>query len=205
MAMNQKDILYYSNYCSYCKKLIGTISKNGIMDNLNFICIDKRSRDPVGGQIFVQLENGKKVMMPPNVHSVPALLKVKQNYSSIFGEQPILAYLEPLLKSKVPQSILQNGEPVGISLAMSSGGVTITSEQYTLFNAAPEELHGKGTGSARQMHNYVSANDEIVGAIPTPPDSYRPDKIGSAVNIESLEQKRNMDIPNMGPPNPYGI
>ena len=56
------DILYYSNFCPNSKKVLGIISKHGLMEKMNCINIDKRVRDPQTGQIFIQMENGKKVM-----------------------------------------------------------------------------------------------------------------------------------------------
>jgi hypothetical protein len=32
-------------------------------------------------------------------------------------------------------------------------------------------------------------------AIPTPPDTYRPDKIASGVTIETLQMQRNTEVP----------
>lgn len=198
------DILYYSNYCPNSKKVLGIISKHGLTEKMNCINIDKRKRDPQTGHVYIQMENGKNVMMPPNVHGVPALLKVNDKYSAIFGGE-IISYLEPQIKANISQMVQINGEPVGTSLGQSIGGVSIVSEQFTYFNAPPEELSAKGNGSARQMYNYVSADHTQNHTIQTPPDSYKPDKIGEAVNVESLQNQRNQDIPQTGPPNPYGI
>lgn len=198
------DILYYSNYCPNSKKVLGIISKHGLAEKLNCINIDKRSRDPHTGQVYIHLDDGKKVMIPPNVHGVPALLKVKEKYSAIFGGE-IISYLEPQIKANISQMVQLNGEPVGTSLGQSVGGVSIVSEQYTYFNASPEELSAKGNGAARQMYNYVPADHSLNHSIQTPPDSYKPDKIGNSVSIESLQNQRNLDIPQSGPPNPLGI
>lgn len=197
------DVLYYSNYCPNSQKVLQYITKCGLIEKLNCICIDKRFRDPNTGQITVQLENGKKILMPPNVHSVPALLLVKKNYNAVFGGE-IITYLAPIVKNATPDSIQMNGEPMGISLSTSSGGTNIVSEQYTAYGASPEELSAKGNGGNRPMYNYVSANIDAFN-IPTPPDSYRPDKVGQNVTLESLQQMRDTDIPQVAQANPYGI
>jgi len=198
------DIFYYSNFCTHSQKVIQYISRAGIIDKLNAICIDKRTVDPMTGQIFVQLENGKKVMLPPNVHSVPALLVVKNNYSALFGGD-ILKYLGPEIKSNEEKAQNFNGEPVGVSLAASSAGVSIHSEQFTMYDLTHDDLSAKSQSNKRPMYNYVSANNHQAYKIPTPPDTYRPDKLGESVTLESIEQQRNKDIPQLGPPNPYGI
>lgn len=197
------DILYYSNHCPSSQKVIQYISKFNLLDKLNAICIDKRSIDKTNGQIYVQLENGKKIMLPPNIHSVPALLIVKNNYSAIFG-QDIIKYFEPLAKNILEKAYQSNGEPIGISLAPSSAGVSIMSEQYTLYDLSPDDLSAKSRSEKRPMYNYVSASHEPY-KIPTPPDTYRPDKIGESVSVETLTQQRNSDINQSGPVTPFGF
>jgi hypothetical protein len=198
------DILYYSNHCPNSQKVIHYISRGGLIDKLNAICIDKRTVDKMTGQIYIELENGKKIMLPPNIHSVPALLVVKKNYAAFFGKD-IIHYFEPMVKETTEKAQQNNGEPIGISLAPSSAGVAIISEQYTLYDLTPDDLSAKSQSARRPMYNYVSAQNHQSFQIPTPPDTYRPDKVGQGVTLESLEQQRNKDIPQNGPPNPYGI
>lgn len=197
------DILYYSNHCKNSQKVVQFVAKFGLIDKINAICIDKRSIDNNTGQIFVQLENGKKIMLPPNVHSVPALLIVKNNYSAIFG-QDVIKYFEPAAKEKISEAHQMNGEPLGVSLAPSSSGVSIMSEQYTFYDLSPDDLSAKSRSEKRPMYNYVSASHQPY-KIPTPPDTYRPDKIGESVSIETLTQKRNSDINPNTQATPFGF
>jgi len=53
------------------------------------------------------------------------------------------------------------------------------------------------------MGAYVSANHDNF-SIQTPIDTYRPDKVGESVSIESLENARKMDVPQVQA-NPYGF
>jgi hypothetical protein len=198
------DILYYSNHCPHSQKIIHFISRSGLIDKLNAICIDKRTVDPNSGQIYIALENGKKIMLPPNVQSVPALLIVKQNYRALFGKD-IMAYFEPLAKEKTSQAQQHQGEPVGISLATSSAGVAIHSEQYTLYDLSPDDLSAKSTSAKRPMYQYVSAQSHQPFQIPTPPDTYRPDKVDSSLTVEALEQKRNTEVSSGAQSTPFGF
>jgi hypothetical protein len=89
------DILYYSNYCKHSQKLIQTLVKGNLADKISCINIDKRKRDPKTNQLYIILENGNQVVLPPNVSSVPALLLIKQQYKVIFGSEDILKHFHP--------------------------------------------------------------------------------------------------------------
>jgi hypothetical protein len=198
------DILYYSNHCPNCQKIIHYISRAGLIDKINAICIDKRTTDPTTGQIYIQLENAKKIMLPPNIQNVPALLVVKGNYRALFGKD-ILTYFQPLVQEKTEKAHQGAGEPVGVSIASSSAGVTIVSEQYTLYDLSPDDLSAKSMSTKRPMYNYVSATNHEAFQIPTPPDTYRPDKVDPSLTLEVLEQKRNTEVSNGGPTTPFGF
>jgi hypothetical protein len=192
------DILYYSNYCKHCQHLVQTLVKGNLSDKISFVCIDKRVRDPKNNQQYIVLENGSKVVMPPNIHSVPSLLLIKQNYRVLLGDE-IMQHLHPQIKQLNEVATNYNGEPISYSLGGSSGGSNIMSEQYTYYNMTPDELSAKGKGTNRQMYNYVSASDDIK-LINTPPDNYRPDKLSNNVTVESLQQQRLNEIEtNKGP------
>ena len=187
------DTLYYSNNCKHSQRVLQFLVKGNLADKLNFLCIDKRRRDPNNNQIYIHLENGQRVIMPPNVHSVPALLLVKQSYRVVLGDDIIQHFQTAVsheMKKRIQREVI---EPVGSSLMQSSGGMNITSEAYTMYNLTPDELSAKGNSGRRQMYNYVSANDEII-SINTPPDTYHPDKIAGEVTVDKLQQKRMDEI-----------
>ena len=164
------DVLYYSNNCKHCQKLLAHLAKICVLDKYNFVCIDRRSIDPNTRQISIILDRGVKTTLPPNVSRVPTLLLVNKKFTAIVGDD-IYAYVNSNVKkdiSATPNMATENGgEPVGYIISPSSGGVNIVSETYTMYNAPPEELSAKGMGGTRQMHNYVSANIDVNG-IPTP-------------------------------------
>jgi len=190
------DILYYSNYCAHSQNIIRYLAKNDLRNKISFVCIDKRSRDPKNNQLYVHLENGTRVIMPPNVHSVPALLLVRENYKVLLGDD-IIKYYEPYVAEQNGVATQQNGEPMAFSI--HNVGATVSSEQYTLYSLTPDELSSKGSGGRRQMHNYVSTSQDIL-TIQTPPDTYRPDKLSNSVTVEALQTQRNEELPKSGPP-----
>jgi hypothetical protein len=199
------DILYYSNNCKHSQRIIQFLSKGGLLESLNAYCVDKRVRDPKTNQTMIVLETGQHAMLPPNVHSVPALLLTNKNYQIILGDE-IIQHFEPAMKKKIANATFGNGEPLAYAIgAMSgSGGSNIMSEQFTYFDMSPHELSAKGMGGQRQMYNYVAADQEM-GFIQTPPDTYRPDKISQEVTIDMIQQTRNTDVPmgNQGPQYEY--
>lgn len=188
------DIFYYSNYCKHSQKILQFLVKGDLTKQISCICIDKRSRDPKTNQLKIILENGTIVSMPPNVHSVPALLLVNKNYQLVLGDD-IIHHYEPKMREKLASANFGNGEPMGfaINAISGSGGSNIVSEQFTSYDMSPDELSAKGRGTRRQMYNYVSAADDN-NFIQTPPDTYRPDKLSSNVTIDMLQQKRNADV-----------
>jgi len=187
------DTLYYSNLCKHSQRVLQYLVKNNMTNQLSFICIDKRSRDANNNQIYILLEDGKRVIMPPNIQSVPSLLLVKQNYRVILGEDIIRFYQ---LKLQEPaRQVNQNKivEPVGTSLMPSNQGMNIISEQYTFYNLTPEELSAKGAGGRRPMYNYVMAAQDI-NSINTPPETYAADKISNDTTIDKIQEKRNSEL-----------
>ena len=197
------DILYYSNYCTHSQKVLQTLVKGNLSDKVSFICIDKRQIDKQTNQTYIILENGGKVVLPPNIHSVPALLLIKDNYRIIHGDEIIKRFHNDI-KQQANIATNYNGEPVSFQLGSSSGGTNITSEQYTMYDMSPDELSAKGSGGNRQMYNYVSVSDSM-NLIKTPDDTYKPDKVSNGVTIDSLQQKRMDDINQIMPnKQPFG-
>ena len=185
------DTLYYSNYFKHSQRVLHFIVKGNLTEKLNFLCIDKREKDVNNNQTYIILENGKKVIMPPNIQSVPALLLVKHGYRVILGDDIIQHYQSVANLETKKRMMNQNIEPIGTSLGTSH--MNVSSEQYTFFNLTPDELSAKGTGGRRQLYNYVSANEEII-SIQTPPDTYQADKLDKDITVDKLQQQRMDEI-----------
>jgi hypothetical protein len=166
------DTLYYSNYCKYSNSIKEFIVKKNLIEKLNCICVDSRIVEQQTGQIVLVLENGKKVLLPPNVHRVPSLI-IRKNYNLVEGND-IIQYFESIVKEQT-QDITD--EPTGFSLTDSSRH-SVQSEQYTFTDGRPQN---------RVL--YVDANHSIA-PIRAAPDDYHPNKVSSDVTIESLEKTR---------------
>ena len=55
----KKDIIFYSNHCTYCKEVINQISKTSINDNIMYVCVDDDN-----------------IQLPPFVKAVPTIYLV---------------------------------------------------------------------------------------------------------------------------------
>ena len=192
------DILYYSNYCKHSQNVIQTLVKSNLTDKISFICIDKRKRDQNSGNIVIILENGDRVMMPPNIHSVPSLLLIKEQYRIIEGDS-IITHLHPEIRTNKLRESNIPSEPAGYMLNSYTTGSNIMSEKFTSYSLTPDELSAKGNGERREMYNYISAQDNM-NVINTPPDTYKPDKFSNDITLDTLQQKRMDDIGQSNPP-----
>jgi hypothetical protein len=185
-------IIYYSNHCDKSKAVLSALSKSRVQDDIHFLCIDKRVKAENGsGAWHIVTETGEKVLLPPQVNRVPALLLLNKGHMVLYGEQ-ILQHFQPKNVALNNQATNFNGEPNSFSLGRESmGGFGVASDNYSFLDQSADELSAKGNGGMRQLYNYATL--DLVDKIETPPDNYSPDKVGS-VSLEQLQQKRNSEI-----------
>ncbi len=180
-----QNIFYYSNYCQHSQKVFQFLVRANLTTDINCICIDKRGRDTKTNQVYIVMPNGDKILMPPNINSVPALMMMKQNYSVIYGYD-IIKHYEPSIVNDKMTATNFNGEPMGYSL----GGNTI----YDM---------GKNVGNSLAMS--YSGKEMIV----TPPLESGSNKIkdpGDSViaNIEAMRKAQDSQLGiGQGATNPF--
>jgi hypothetical protein len=187
------SIIYYSNSCDRCKAVLTTLSKSRLQDDIHFLCIDKRVKSGTGAWNIL-MENGEKVLLPPQVNRVPALLLLNKGHQVLYGEQ-ILQHFQPKNAALNDVATGFNGEPNAFALGRESmgSGFGVASDNYSFLDQSADELSAKGNGGMRQLYNYATI--DLVDKIETPPDTYSPDKVGS-VSLEQLQNKRNLEITN---------
>jgi hypothetical protein len=195
-------ILYYSNFCEPSKKLLQTISKTQNVNNIHFVCIDKRVKDS-NGKIFIILQNEQKLLMPESVSRVPALLLLKENYRVIYGDE-IYRYLKPQVTQQIQQATKNNMEPVtfqdGFGAFGGFSGCGIVSDNFSFLDQSDTELSVKGNGGLRQMHNYVTLNDSMNLSMKLPQDDfdYKNNKLKEGeMSVESLQRRREEELSNI--------
>ncbi len=184
MNSNQ-NILYYSNYCQHSQKTLQFIIRANLANEITCICVDKRGRDSRTNQMYVELDNGKKVIMPPNVHSVPALLVSSDNYRVVYGNDIAKMYESRVVNNQM-LATNYNGEPSGYSIGSTglSGSVGLSGSI-----GLPLEL---------------SYTDKYT--INTPPPDYGSNKIKegdtSISNLEQIRQSQDAQL-GIGGKNPF--
>jgi hypothetical protein len=121
------------------------------------------------------MENGDKILMPPNIHSVPAVLMISNNYKVMYGDE-IVKYYEPSIVNDKMVATNFNGEPSGFSLGGSflenraSMGISLNST-YTgrqMINTPPPEsgnnkIKDGDTSMTNQMEELRKAQDAQLG------------------------------------------
>jgi hypothetical protein len=186
-------IIYYSNHCDKSKAVLTALSKSRLQDDIHFLCIDKRVKSGTGAWHIIT-ETGEKVLLPPQVNRVPALLLLNKGHQVLYGEQ-ILQHFQPKNAALNDVATGFNGEPNAFALGRESmgGGFGVASDNYSFLDQSADELSAKGNGGMRQLYNYATI--DLVDKIETPPDTYSPDKVGS-VSLEQLQNKRSLEITN---------
>ena len=184
------NVLYYSNYCEHSKKLLQTLSKSQISNDIHFMPIDNRVKE--GGNLYIILQNGNKIIMPNNISKVPALL-VLNDKQVLYGDS-IYHYLKPKQEVITKKATNNNMEPMAFSLGGGGAFGGIASDQYSFLDISPDDMTSKGNGGLRQMHNYVLLGNNDIISTPTDDVDYKSEKTSGNLTIEQLQQQRDQDM-----------
>ena len=94
----KKDILFYSNFCTYCKEVLNNISNTPLNENMLFVCVDDEN-----------------IQLPPFITSVPTIYLI--NEKKIVVDEAIGQWLKEKLSVASPQQ-----EPDEIQAYFGSSG-----------------------------------------------------------------------------------
>jgi hypothetical protein len=144
------NVIYYSNYCENSKKIIKALNSQ---KDIHWLCIDKRTKE--GNNTYILLENGQRVLLPPNINRIPALLSLT-TYQTTFGNE-ILGIFSSKIETQTAVATKGNMEPMAFSFG-SGGGAGVVSDFYSSWDLNTEQLAATGNGGMMQMHNYVGIN-----------------------------------------------
>ena len=153
------SVLYYSKHCEKCKSLIQYLSKLNTQElGIAFICIDRRVNR--NGSLYVQLDNGKEIVLPPTVTQVPSLLLLNQGKGGLIcGPQSIVDFIQPLINANMKKATHRNMEPEAFAFS-GGGGSGILSDSFGLLapdTVLKQDFDSKNGGElgTQQMHNYM--------------------------------------------------
>jgi hypothetical protein len=177
-------IVYYSNYCEPSKKLLQTLAKTRLKEEIHFICIDKRFKD-AQNKMMIEL-NGQVLILPPCVSKVPALYMIDAD-KALFGDD-IYKKFSPAETAINHVETRGYGEPECFNSTM-----TMMSDAYSYWDQPPEELEAKGNGGMRQVHHFAAIDQTF--SIPTPVDDYEPDKIKGTKTLDEFKAERELSMP----------
>ncbi len=145
------SILYYSKHCKECDKLLMGLSKLPLQNEINFICIDQRFRDPATNKTFVILQNNSRVLLPDNITHVPAMLLLDQGYKTLYGSD-IGEYIGRKMQAYNQAATQNNMEPIGFHMGSGLGSGGVISDKFTDLTSSP----GLGVPSTEDMRSYVN-------------------------------------------------
>ena len=175
-------ILYYSNFCANCGKILPILAQSQNKKDIHFIGIDNRIKKN-DGATYVILANSQEIILPATISKVPALLLLNRGNQVLFGND-IMLFLQPVKTGH--QEKLVNVEPDAFSFC-DSNNCGVMSDNFSFLDQSIESLSAKGDGGLRQLRNNSLLDD--VDAIETPPDNYAPNTIGGTT-MEQIQQQR---------------
>ena len=179
------SVLYYSKYCENCKKLLYEVGKTKTQRDMHFLSIDKRLQR--GNKMYIILDNGKEIFLPPNITKVPSLLLLSKGNRILVGDD-VLNYIRPQIYQEKQKATQHNQEPLAFSMYEMG---TSMSDNYSYLDQTSDEMEAKGNGGLRQMHSFVKLNHN--DKIDTPPEDYEPDKVGQ-VDLGKIQAQRENDV-----------
>ena len=180
-------VIYYSNYCENSKNVIKKLNQ---YPGIHWLCIDKRVKE--NNSTYIILENGEKVLLPPSITRIPAMLSLK-DYSIIYGND-ILNSFSAALETQVKVATKNNMEPVAFSFSGNNG---VVSDFFSSWNLPASELSAaEGNGGMDQMHHYVNVNyvDNVSQQFPSKESYEKKSRMNPDMTIEKLMEKRNNEI-----------
>jgi hypothetical protein len=186
-------ILYYSNYCKFSKIVLQKISKNPSSSDVHFICIDNREVE--NGKVYIKFENGRKIIMPENVKTVPSLLLLNNGFKVIDNAEHIIDFFKPKEKEHMKEATMNNMEP--LSFGFDGGMSSVVSDNFSFLDQDSKQLEAKGSGGMRQMHSYMTLQDDTPIYTPEDDTEYNTDK--KSMTLDQLKQQRENEFNEIAP------
>lgn len=203
-ANSMFGVLYYGKTCQHSQQLLRQVAKQGIADKLRFIPVDLQERR--GDQLLAILDNGSRVLIPPGVTAVPALLDIRDK--NIYMGPEVGKRLAAEAERAARAATGAEKEPMAYTDI--SGG---TSTTFSFVTDDPEALLAKGTGRTNAPSHFAGIHDN-----PTIPTAQEGESNGgpggkvTAADYDAYLAQRDAGIsmpseppPGSGPPPPQKV
>ena len=187
-------VLYYGRTCTHSQDLLRKVSQQGLSRKLKFVPVDKRERR--GEQTLAILDNGSRVLIPPAVTAVPALLDIRDKnvHQGPLVSQRLAAEAERLNRAAT------GAEREPLAFSEISGG-SDTGTAFTFISDDPETLLAQGSGGTQRESFFAGVNDNIRIGVSENDESGGESKVTDS-DYEALLARRAADLPqnNQRPP-----
>mgnify|MGYP001163830798 FL=1 len=170
--MTDVSLLFYSNKCQNCKKIVGQINETPVRNSLRFVCID----DPA-----------IRKKLPPYIKSVPTLVVGRTNQIHV-GNQ-ILGYIKmmslqkvnekqkkPVVRTRHATPAVEPTGPSSFSISEMGGGY---SDNYSFVDV---DCSSQGNGGSSMSHSFDFISKQDLS-------SHQTENIQNVSNYGSIEQK----------------
>jgi hypothetical protein len=171
------------------------MSKKTSSSDVHFICIDNREVE--NGKVYIKFENGRKIIMPENVKTVPSLLLLKNGFKVIDNAEHIVEFFKPKETEHIKEATKNNMEPVSFGFDKDKGISSVVSDNFSFLDQDPKQLEARGSGGMRQMHSYMSLEDD--SPIYTPEDDTEYNKDQKSMTLDELKQQRESEFNEIAP------
>ncbi len=164
----RKDLLFYSNFCEHCKKLIGILIKQNLRDQFILVCVDKR-----------------EYKIPPFIDRVPTILTSKKE---LYTEDNIYAYIEK--KIKLIQKQIEDIAPFTMANSLNSSQYTFISQDGESYDMGAELKN-----DLVQSHDFVLLNydQRIIAPVDREADSKTESKFDSSLLERYMDARKRDD------------
>ena len=189
-------VLYYGRSCAHSQALLRKLSQQGISEKLRFVPVDQRERR--GEQTLAILDNGSRVLIPPAVTAVPALLDIRDKnvYSGPDVLQRLAAEAERLKRAATGVE----REPLAFS---EISGSSDSGTAFTFISDDPEALLAQGSGGTQRESFFAGVDDNVRIGIAEEGSGGADGKVTDS-DYEALLARRAADVPQQGQRPPPG-
>lgn len=164
----RKDLLFYSNFCEHCKKLIGLLIKQNLRDQFVLVCVDK-----------------KEFRIPPFIDRVPSILTVKKE---LYTEDSIFKYID--VKIKLIQKQIEDIAPFTMGSALNSAQYTFITQDGEGYDTGCDLRN-----DLMQSHDFVllSNDQRIIAPVDKEADSKTNSKFDSSMLERYIDARKRDD------------